>query len=155
MSSEAARLGPRLEDERLVRFVTARTGEDEAAAKSATPGPWTDTGRRDVFVEQLATSAGTPADDLHLIAEMERCPEHEDRRRSDAVHIARHDPARVLREVEAKRRRLEDYRTAARDCRAGPAFHSRATYRDACYRAVLADAAVWDEHEDYEHRWKL
>ncbi len=99
--SEAGRLGPRVEDERLVAFLSARIGEDEAA-RAATPG-------------------------------------------------------RVLREVAAKRRRLEDYRQAARACRSarpgqGPPLLA---YRDACYRAVLADAAIWDGHPDYEHRWKL
>ena len=65
-------------------------------AEAATPGPWTDTGGRDAFVEQLATSAGTPASSLHLIAEMDQCGEHPDRRHADAAHIAGLDPLVAL-----------------------------------------------------------
>jgi len=122
--------GPRAEDERLVAFLGARTGEDEAAAEELAPF-WAPSSEA-VLLDRPLTGI-------------------------EVRHIARHDPARELREVAAKRRRLEDYRQAARACRAarpgmGPPLLA---YRDACYRAVLADAAIWDGHPDYEHRWKL
>jgi len=64
----------------LVTFLRARADEDEAAAVAARDGgTW---GAAHDFV----------VDDLCGVGELA------------AAHIARHDPARVLREVEAKRR---------------------------------------------------
>ena len=170
--SEAGRLGPRVEDERLVAFLSARAGEDEAAARAATPGPWrwgdwsATFGTPELERDTLERSPehgpfpapvrlrGVESDAvLRLQDSLEIDPDQE----ASALHIALHDPARVLREVAAKRRRLEDYRQAARACRSarpgqGPPLLA---YRDACYRAVLADAAIWDGHPDYEHRWKM
>lgn len=103
----------------LLEFIEARLGDVEALALAATPGPWrynpnkqwlphADKTTRDVaalvgyrgdeFVGAgpLAATVGVavtgPADDPQSMA--------------DARFIARHDPARVLREVEAKRRLL-------------------------------------------------
>lgn len=76
----------------VVEFLTARLAEDEAAALESNPDcepeTWRverDNGIRDVDVY---TSGGRPV-----------C----ERAQGAAGHIARHDPARVLREVTAKR----------------------------------------------------
>jgi len=90
----------------IVEFIAARLAEKETAALAATPGPWRHNPNRhwhrpgtagfeeSVFAGPagaVATSvAGTgPSDDPQSM--------------SDAHHIALHDPARVLREVAAKR----------------------------------------------------
>jgi hypothetical protein len=81
----------------MISFTHAQLNEDEAAANAATPGPWAKLEAEPVVAAPYA------ADNGHEIAEMAMCDEHPDRREADATHIARHDPARALREVEAKR----------------------------------------------------
>jgi hypothetical protein len=78
----------------LVEFLTARLDEDEAVARAATDGPWlakgasVDGARHQPVVMGGWDSAGSLQDAATY---------------SDAAHIARHDPARALREVDAKR----------------------------------------------------
>ena len=76
----------------LITFLRARLDEDEAVARAATAGPWVESGVGDHGwgVSFSALGSGVEADDS-------------DQGRADAAHIARHDPARVLAEVEAKR----------------------------------------------------
>ncbi|MGX1708873.1 DUF6221 family protein [Streptomyces albidoflavus] len=73
----------------LIAFLRARLDEDEAVA--ATPEAWT------AFEEDEST--GTRRVDVdHSFERVVACT-----RAWRGVHIARHDPARVLAEVEAKR----------------------------------------------------
>jgi hypothetical protein len=78
----------------LIAFITARLDEDERVARDATPGPWTDFSSRSYGVEQAAEGRRVVAERVHDY--------------DDAAHIARHDPARVLRDVAAKRRLLKE-----------------------------------------------
>ncbi|MEV8623389.1 DUF6221 family protein [Streptomyces sp. NPDC051079] len=91
----------------LVEFLTARLDEDEQAARAATDGPWA--------AWQRSTLRGL-GDLLHAVTTPGQAP---GARASiataswlDAEHIARHDPARVLAEVDAKRRILASYTEA-------------------------------------------
>jgi hypothetical protein len=80
----------------LITFVRAQLDEDERVARRATAGAWVETiteGRSVCGVQALGRLNGIPATSVPGWA--------------DAVHIARHDPARVLAEVEAKRRLLD------------------------------------------------
>ncbi|MGW1998132.1 DUF6221 family protein, partial [Embleya sp. NPDC001921] len=71
-------------------------------------------------------------------------------------HIARHDPLRVLRDVAARRRIVENY---VKVCGYG---HGGYTTRDEAY--VLAEgalattvkilAAVYENHPDYREEWR-
>jgi len=77
-------------------------------------------------------------------------------------HIARHDPARVLREVAAKRAILAAYEeqdgydlpdgvAEGRD----PEERERdEALRDALETVILAIAAVYSDHPDYDPAWK-
>lgn len=78
------------------------------------------------------------------------------------VHIARHDPARVLRDVAAIRERLRLLRIAwnahqdsQRDREPFEAFaRGDATGRFAmALRMVALDAAIWRDHPGYQARW--
>lgn len=143
-------LRPRIEDERLVAFMTARIGEDEEAAHKAASADRRFGGRP----HWAAPGRGIVADATDpdwCVVDLGPCIEDG----ALAEHIVRHDPARVLREVASKRRRLEDYRLAARAARTRPGFPGADRLRDGCYGAVLADAAVYAGHPDYAHRWKL
>ncbi|SFK92400.1 hypothetical protein SAMN05216275_14152 [Streptosporangium canum] len=72
----------------LVAFLRARLDEDEQTARAA-HGPNWNAEKRDVaYGDEWVVSAMT---------------------RADAAHIARHDPARVLREVEAKRQIINEH----------------------------------------------
>lgn len=73
-------------------FIAARLDEDEAAARVATEGPWS-------FVGYDDSGWAVVANDEHEIVSRSGS--------DDATHTALHDPARVLREVAAKRRILE------------------------------------------------
>ena len=58
------------------------------------------------------------------------------------VHIARHDPARVLVECEAKRRIVEEY-----------TFDDGTPAREG-ENALLYLAAVYPDHPDYREEWR-
>lgn len=75
----------------LAEFLKARLDEDEQAARDAGADTWTasDSG---LYHEDASTQPGPFAVDGYGYLGAE------------GIHIARHDPARVLREVEAKRR---------------------------------------------------
>ncbi|MGW9249737.1 DUF6221 family protein [Streptomyces badius] len=67
------------------------------------------------------------------------------------AHIARHDPARVLREVEAKRELLADYeRFVAERRRMMGGWDS---YPEPS-SVLLAFAAVYSDHPDYRDDWR-
>jgi hypothetical protein len=114
----------------LVAFLAARLDEDEAAARAA-----------------LSQSAeeGTAwwFDDVGPETPRE-------------FHVARHDPARVLREVEARREILNRYaRGLAGDLPEWKAGRELIEAGLAILRAVLRDlAAVYSDHPDYRAEWK-
>lgn len=64
--------------------------------------------------------------------------------RGDAAHIVRHDPARVLRDVEAKRKILADYEGT----RAITGDDDE--YVAGLGLALSALATVWSDHPDYD-----
>jgi hypothetical protein len=106
----------------LTAFVTARLDEDEAIAKEAASRP------------------GGPAWD--------------DRTRHTAVarHINRHDPARALREVTAKRKRLAAYIAASV---AADRYDDQymAGVASGLADAIKDDADTWSDHPDYDQKW--
>ncbi|MFE2712261.1 DUF6221 family protein [Streptomyces mirabilis] len=86
----------------LVRWLGEQLDEDERIARSAggvvylgwAEGGW-------VEAEIPKTEWKGPGDDGRHVGSV--------RRAEDRAHIARHDPARVLREIEAKRRIVDRY----------------------------------------------
>ncbi len=80
---------PKTSTEALVEFLRARLDEDERRARDARPGPWSLTGHPDEVVLYSGPD------------EVMRGPLR------DGAHIAHHNPARVLAEVDAKRRIVE------------------------------------------------
>lgn len=144
----------------LVEFLKARLDEDEQTAQAATSesGRW----RWDHGFGELCndpecpygalldeatrdgTHAGTVLMELHGYDVKEPW--------QGAAHIARHDPARVLREVDAKRRIVAlhsdphggdpscssiDYPESAEDC-----------------ETLRLLALPYADHPDYEERWR-
>ena len=70
--------------------------------------------------------------------------------RDQAKHIALHDPARVLREVEARRRILDDYNHLS----ALPEWDERVRGGKPSLEGVLRSfALVHVDHPDYDQAW--
>jgi hypothetical protein len=70
-----------------------------------------------------------------------------------ARHIALHDPARVLREVEAGRKLLAEYEVWEKPQQSSsPEFD--AGMRRGLQMALEIRAAVWSDHADYQEQWK-
>ena len=109
----------------LAEFLTDRLDEDEAAAKACgqDSADWLSEGKG------LRWGAGGAAASFAFA--------------DDARHAARHDPARVLREVAAKRGVL-DVATVA----VGSQWPD---LRDLMLRHM---AAVYSDHPDYQPEWK-
>jgi hypothetical protein len=134
----------------LTEFLTARLDEDEAAAKDALSERWhidTEGNVRDESTLYVATGPWDgPVDE------------------ADAAHIARHDPARVLREVEAKRKILDSYCASLgalewlksrQSTRPIGETDIPGTERELyILRPVIESlAAVWSYHPDYDPAW--
>lgn len=103
-------MGPMTDD--LVAFLRARLDQDAAVAQAATPGPW----RHDEAKHwrkpgtswfEEAVFAGPSGEEATCVAGTGETDDQQSMR--DAAHIARHDPARVLADVEAKRELVERY----------------------------------------------
>ncbi|MGW2938602.1 DUF6221 family protein [Streptomyces sp. NPDC001156] len=88
----------------LVRWFGEQLDEDERIARTATPGPWQQSGIGDYG---WTVSFGRPGAGVEA--------EDSDQGRADADHIAEHDPARVLREIHSKKLILGMYATALKD----------------------------------------
>jgi hypothetical protein len=88
----------------LVEFLRQRLDEDEQIAQAANPPPWRlrPAGTEHRLAEHVIFGGSYPGDPekLRQVADLEAAWE----RAANAEHIARHDPARVLRQVEVLRR---------------------------------------------------
>ena len=145
----------------LAKFLTARLDEDEASAKEALTGPGTPAGGSWTAYKHPPGPNDSRSDrSVQLVG----CTEPDDREwlvanagqwgaaQNVAVHIARHDPARVLREVDAKRSILAQH----------PAIWPKDPDSSTCSCCGLAWpcptlralAAAWSDHPDYDPAWK-
>ena len=131
----------------LIAFFRARLDEDEAAAKAAWPGPW-----------DLETEVGGFGPVACVLMPI---PQHKSARTGltsytplgtqdadTAAHIARHDPARALREVEAGRMIIAQYERALAKA------PGNIPLLNTLIRIVRAKVAVYSGHPDYRQEWK-
>jgi hypothetical protein len=128
----------------LAAFIEARLAEDEAMAMAAAADVNRLAGRANWTSEaRMVTDAEDPD---WAIADLSPFIDDE----CLARHIARHDPARVLREVAAKRAIVADHAPsevapdACRRCKGGMAFPCR---------TIRHLAAAWSDHGDYRAEW--
>lgn len=133
----------------LVDFLKARLGDDERTARAATenaPTPWqTGLGEDDWTRDRMLFGGrGEPlwenegSQGLSL-------PE------GVAPHIARHDPARVLREVVAKRAIVEPHVDVHR-CEWGD--YAGGDVSECTARELRLLASVYADHPGYREEWK-
>ena len=146
-----------MSDLTLAGFLAARLGEDEAAAKAAAKFGTEGFLGRPAWVNQYGMVVDA-ADVDWAITDLGGTAIH-----GDAVyaHIARHDPARVLREVQAKRTLLRYF--------TDPQTHEPLSVLIAPDAYALGRgegttlpgswilrelAAVYSDHPDYREEWK-
>lgn len=118
----------------LTAFLKARLDEDEQVARDADADAWRKAERPSIWVMREGGPVAQTQDF------------------EDAAHIARWDPARVLREVEAKRQIM--------------GLHRRQSELDydpicdvCCYtppcETLRTLALPYTDHKDYREEWKL
>jgi len=120
----------------ITEFITARLGEDEQQALSASPGPW---------------HLNAEHDEVIAIDGIEVCTAHalsNNQLRNTARHIARHDPARVLREVAAKRKIVEAASITL------DIYSGGSTFIDFVIETLRRLAVAWEDHPDYDQAWR-
>lgn len=123
----------------LVQFLRDRYDLEEQVAKDASPGPWHINPEAD---EVLAV------DDI-VVAEGFALSGHQ--LRATTEHIARHDPARVLADIDGRRRIVDDYAYYTSIGGRTDAEHGRAeglTYTVQCL------ALTYSGHPDYRDEWR-
>ena len=144
----------------LTAFLTARLDEDEAAAKGARPAPWLleeETGGfGPVAWISMPFGHGMPTGITGLTTFVPLGTKDAQTMR----HIARHDPARVLREVAAKRTFLRWFTSAEGE----PLYMLLDQTPEELGRGggtvlrgewILREmAAVYSDHPDYRQEWK-
>lgn len=133
----------------LVTFLNARLDEDEAAARAATEGPWKvevfnrHTGKQEWVVIGRTGSQAVTTGEVG-VGWMAGLPH-------DGTHIARHDPGRALREVEADRELLARYEIARK------ALPGR--YKDGFLGALEQVLEIrthrFSDHPDFRPEWSL
>lgn len=119
----------------ITEFLTARYDEEAASARAATPGPWAPSGK-----------SVLDSDDTEFVEATRR----------DALHIARHDPARVLREIAAKRSVVDLHvcpcPADCGECGACSGDHHADPTPAPC-ETLRHMAAVHADHPDYQQEW--
>ncbi|MFE4867764.1 DUF6221 family protein [Streptomyces sp. NPDC056682] len=145
----------------LVQFMRDRLDVEEQIARECTSGPWRNapTARHHATASGRTEEAvfGSPRDEGATI--VAATGESGNRRNlANAEHIARHHPARVLAEVEAKRRICTDYEDAARTLAAaepGTPPHDLMTgATNMLKRALQLLALPHADHPDYREEWR-
>ena len=127
----------------LARFLRDRLDEDKRQAEAAMTYA-----AADWFIETSGIVTTGPDGDAYT----------DDR--EVAAHIARHDPARVLAEVDVKRRALDEYVAtgeamdqAFRDNNTA-GYNSASAERKVLERIIRREATVHADHPDYREGWR-
>ena len=136
----------------MVAFLNARLDEDEGAAKTATPGPWMTADGREWLADNVVfgQSVDWPGH-IQQVCNVD----YAQHKAGNAEHIARYDPARVLREVEAKRKIVTRYeRSLAGDLPEWKAGRELLIAATAILKGAVVDlAVVYSDHPDYDEAW--
>lgn len=148
-------------NDELVAFLCAQLDADEAAAKAADEGPWELSwdGQEHQLrapgskwpIAEWTYAIRTYGDDVD--------EERADCNTADQEHIARHDPARVLREIAAKRAIIDAHNDdgwCCPVCTHEPTSGEddfRGSYNHPC-PTLRHLAAVYADRPDYRKEWK-
>jgi hypothetical protein len=133
----------------MVQFLRDRLDDDEQTARQATDGPWIaevsgETGRCVIPVDAQSTREYVARTQLYAAV-------------FDAEHIARHDPARILADIDAKRQIIDKCEPPLVDV-TGP--------EDTDRQFIPGEGPAWGEpvlrllaltyadHPDYRDEWR-
>lgn len=122
----------------LVAFLRARLGEDEAAAKEAGADQWERAGGGVYHAGANHPFGGTWTDS------------GPDDIGPEWGHIARHDPARALREAGTWRKIILEYAIPPGTDAVYGGTERETGFRLALSFALKAKAAEWSDHPDYQ-----
>lgn len=151
----------------LTAFMRARLDEEEEAATAASFGPWYANARDGLTISWGRSDESSLASPARYILTLNNrdgrysprnplSPLHEGAPdRADAARIARHDLARALAEVRAKRRIVTEYEegTASLDAIAHPDMYDVGRVQG-LEVAVQMLALPHAGHPDYREEWK-
>jgi hypothetical protein len=134
----------------LVAFVRDRLDEDEAMARSVKP------------LGHTAALGGIRIEHAfavtRLVASGEDGSYRSEADRAAAAHFRRHDPARVLREVAAKRRLLARHALVSGGRPSQFSSFQRGQdhgYVEACEDMLRDMAATWSDHPAFRTEWEV
>ncbi|MFF1834169.1 DUF6221 family protein [Streptomyces sp. NPDC058231] len=127
----------------LMQFLRDRLTEDEQIARVASRPPW-QRDYRAAFMHGIRDAAGRALVSDGLMKSQDVC------------HIVHHDPARVLREVEAKRGLLKRYEEPETSAALSDSFNKLTASVE---RTVLIEvfrhlALTYADHPDYREEWR-
>lgn len=134
----------------ITDFLHTRLNEEEQVAKAATPGPWT------AEIHHHRTSRAPVLFEVHPVAELEGDGAGGVTSEHNAAHIARHHPARALRQVAAHRTILAKhhpyeagpYPHACRGCPHSPTDDPYTENINTC-PDLCAIASIYNDHPHY------
>lgn len=134
--------------EDLTQWLRAQLDEDERIARAATLGPWVQSGIGDYgwTVDFGRPGAGVETADT-------------EQGLADADFIAAHNPARALREIDAKRRMLDEFTQAGSvpdtpERRTSPHWKGDFGYLQGLARAVHLLASAYADRPGYREEWR-
>jgi hypothetical protein len=129
----------------VTEFVEARIAEDEAVARAATPGHWA-AGHREVMYGQCSPGQQVVGPNGVISP-----------KRVDVVHIARHDPPRVLAQCAAMRKIVERHSSIHNgwhDDAGEPTASCRHDWKEWPCPDLRALASIWSSHPDFRQEWR-
>lgn len=135
----------------LTAFISARLDEDEHIARMAAEDASAGANWHVDATYRLSGHAGVCGENGEVIVYDEGSPTQ-----MEAEHIARHDPARTLREVAARRRTLERHEecgTGVGYCDDGGKGWEKAGFFLCNDKMDLA--SIWSDHPDYRDEWRV
>lgn len=153
----------------LVAFLTARYDEDEVAAQACKPGPWMEGSERPHLVNGVIygqSTGWTSGGHLEQVCTVnidyagEAGP-------ANLAHMVRHDPARVLADLTAKRRILKLHFPMILHGGGGAAWYDTTRVCGSCVPPRQFPETAWPcltaralalpyaEHPDFDPTWSI
>lgn len=130
----------------LVQWLTARLDTDEQIAREATDGPW----RNAPTARHHATASGRSEEavfaalpDVGVVIVAATGEASERRNLVNAEHIAAWDPARVLREIDAKRQLVKLHGRATLRAGGGAQYYATTTVCRSCEANLQFPEESW------------